>query len=97
MKYLYITLAVFFSLIWLVSIILTVKDKSNAINGKYRVPEKTLMLLGLFGGALPMYITMKNIHHKTKHKKFMIGLPLEILLHIALIIFILIKFNIIKL
>lgn len=28
-----------------------------------------------------MYITMKAIRHKTLHKKFMIGLPLLILLH----------------
>ena len=33
------------------------------------------MYLGALGGALPMYVTMRIIRHKTKHKKFMIGLP----------------------
>ena len=43
------------------------------------------MLLGLFGAALPMYVVMKKIRHKTKHKKFMLGLPAEMILHIILV------------
>ncbi len=74
--------------IGLVAVIITAADKYAAKKKgkKIRVPESTLMLIGLFGGALPMYITMKTIRHKTKHKKFMIGLPLEIALH-AIIVF----------
>lgn len=49
------------------------------------------MLLGLFGGALAEYITMKKIHHKTRHKKFMVGLPIEIFFHLTLLIIIIIK------
>lgn len=64
---------------------MTVSDKSAAIKGKRRISEKTLMLVGLCGAAVPMFITMKCIHHKTKHIKFMLGLPLEALLHIAII------------
>lgn len=74
---------IYFALIAVVAVIITVADKSAAKRGKWRVPEATLMLIGLFGGALPMYVTMKTIRHKTKHKKFMIGLPLEIALHAA--------------
>lgn len=66
--------------------ILTVLDKWKSKHNKWRIPENTLMLVGLFGGALFMYITMKIIRHKTKHKKFMIGLPLEILLHLILVL-----------
>ncbi len=68
----------------LVSVVITVADKVSAKRGGWRVPEATLMTLGLFGGALTMYVTMKTIRHKTKHKKFMIGLPLEIALHTAI-------------
>ncbi len=68
----------------LVSVVMTVADKISAKRGGWRVPEATLMTLGLFGGALPMYVTMKTIRHKTKHKKFMIGLPIEIALHAAI-------------
>lgn len=79
-------LAVYLIIISLVGIIMTVKDKSAAGKGKWRVPEKTLMLTGLLGAALPMFITMKLIRHKTKHLKFMLGLPLEIVLHMGIIV-----------
>lgn len=48
-----------------------------------RIPERTLLLVGLFGGAEAMLAAMLLIRHKTRHKNFMIGLPLEIALHIA--------------
>ena len=87
---------IYLVLIGLVAVIITVADKSAAKRNKWRVPEATLMLIGLFGGALPMFVTMKTIRHKTKHKKFMIGLPLEIALHAAIVCFVLFeKFNLI--
>ena len=64
---------------------MTIKDKTAAIEGQKRVPEKRLMALGLWGGAFPMFITMNLIHHKTKHAKFMLGLPLYTILHIAIV------------
>ena len=89
-------LLIYLAVISLVAIILTVADKAKAKREAWRIPEATLMLVGLFGGALLMYVTMKTIRHKTKHKKFMIGLPLEIALH-ALIACVIIfgKFNMI--
>lgn len=67
-----------------IGIFMTVKDKIAAKSGKWRVPENTLMLIGLLGAALPMFITMLIIRHKTKHLKFMLGLPIETVLHIAI-------------
>lgn len=75
---------IWFILISAVSIIMTVYDKWAAKRKKRRVPERTLLSLGIVGGAAAMYLTMKCIHHKTKKKKFMVGLPLEILLHILI-------------
>ena len=77
-------LPVYYGILGLISILITFWDKLAAKRRAWRVPERTLMLLGLFGGALPMYIAMLLIRHKTLHKKFMIGLPVFILLHIAL-------------
>ena len=82
MKYILIWIAV----ISVISVILTIYDKIAAKTGNRRIPEKTLMLLGLIGGAASMLVTMLIIHHKTRHAKFMAGLPLEIALHIAIII-----------
>ena len=77
---------IYFCLVSLISIFLTIADKYKAKKNKWRLPENTLLIIGLLGGALCEYITMRLIHHKTLHKKFMIGLPAEIILHIALII-----------
>lgn len=64
---------------------MTVYDKWAAKHKKRRVPERTLLSLGIVGGAAAMYLTMKMIRHKTKKKKFMVGLPLEILLHVLIV------------
>ncbi len=84
-KYVILAAVCWFAVISLVGIILTVYDKRIAGSGKRRIPEATLMTVGLLGAAGPMYLTMKKIRHKTKHKKFMLGLPAEVLLHILII------------
>lgn len=71
-----------FAVMGLLAAILTVYDKRASKKGKWRIPEKTLLLVAFFGGAITMYAVMQLIRHKTKHKKFMIGLPIMILLHI---------------
>ncbi len=75
----------YFAAISLISVIVTVYDKKAAKIGKRRIRESTLLLLSLLGGSLAMYITMKKIRHKTKHKKFMIGIPVIMIIQIALI------------
>ncbi len=91
MKQYIFLLILYFVIISIISIIVTIKDKKAAIKHNWRVPESALMLLGLSGGATAMFITMKKIRHKTKHIKFMLGLPAEIILHIAILVFIFIK------
>ena len=79
---------IYLILINITSIALTISDKVRAINNKWRIPEKTLLLVGLLGGATGEFITMNIIRHKTKHLKFMLLLPLEIFLHISILIII---------
>ena len=69
-----------------ISVIICVADKIKASMGSWRIPEKTLLILSLIGGSVGMYIAMRIVRHKTKHKKFMIGIPLIILLQCALLI-----------
>lgn len=71
------------------AICLTVYDKLAAKHKKARIPEKVLFLVSLCGGSLAMYVTMLVIRHKTKHKRFMVGLPLIILAQVIVNIFIL--------
>ncbi len=64
------------------SALICVYDKSNAIRGGWRVRERDLFLLCLLGGSATMYLVMRIAHHKTHHKRFMIGIPVIILLQI---------------
>ncbi len=74
-------------LISLISVFLTVYDKIAAKKlPRHRVPEATLLLLSALGGSLPMYVTMQIIHHKTQHKKFMIGIPVILAIQVILMI-----------
>ena len=74
----------YFAFISLVTVIVTVYDKIAAKKRpRHRVPENTLLLLAVLGGGPAEYLTMQLIRHKTKHQKFMIGLPVIILLEAA--------------
>ncbi|MCM1364132.1 MAG: DUF1294 domain-containing protein [Faecalibacterium sp.] len=78
-------LCVYFAVVSLVAIAVTISDKRRAIKNRRRIPEKALIIIGMLGGALFEYITMKIIRHKTLHKKFMLGLPAIITAQIVLI------------
>lgn len=69
----------------IIAVIMTVQDKSVAKRHRRRVPERTLFMTAALGGSAAMLVTMVAIRHKTKHKRFMIGLPIIILLQTALI------------
>lgn len=79
---------IYIAAISLISVIVCVYDKIISKKNKVelRIPEKTLLLLSAIGGSVAMYITMQITHHKTKHAKFMIGIPVIILLQVALVI-----------
>ena len=72
------TLAILAALFSLISVVITALDKSRARNHGKRISESTLLYLAELGGAPLMFITMLLIHHKTRHIKFMLGLPLMI-------------------
>ncbi len=84
--------ACYIGLISLVSMIVTVCDKSRSQKGKWRVPEKTLILLSALGGSLAMYLTMHIIRHKTRHIKFMLGIPIIMLFQIIAVWYVMGKF-----
>ncbi len=67
-----------------ISIVVCIYDKIAAKKRpRHRTPEATLLLLSALGGSLAMYITMQIIHHKTQHKKFMIGIPVILLVQLT--------------
>lgn len=66
---------IYFFIISVISVIVTVHDKRAAIKKNRRVRESTLLLLGAIGGAPLMLLTMLTIRHKTRKAKFMVPLP----------------------
>lgn len=80
MKFLYIYLII----INLIAIIVTVHDKVAAVRGNWRVKERTLLLLAALGGSPAMLLTMLLIRHKTRKAKFMVGIPLIIVIQLVI-------------
>ena len=66
-------------------------DKWKAKRDKWRVPEATLLMLAALGGSVGALLGMFVFHHKTKHKKFLIGVPLILLAQLALAYLLLVK------
>ena len=79
------TLLYYLIAINIVTLIVYGIDKVKAMKGKWRISEATLLLLAIIGGSVGAWLGMKTWHHKTMHKKFKYGLPLIILVQIALI------------
>lgn len=79
--------------IWLaavsgLAVMLTLYDKRAARRGARRVPEQTLLLVCALGGSAAMLAAMRIIRHKTKHAKFMVGIPVMIAAQIAVGVFV---------
>lgn len=66
---------VYLILINIISVIVTIVDKVCAIKHIWRVRERTLLILSAVGGSVSMFVTMQIIRHKTRHLKFMLGIP----------------------
>lgn len=78
---------IYVAVISIIAIVVTCYDKIAATKRpKHRTPEATLLFISMLGGSVAMYITMQIIRHKTKHMKFMIGIPVIILIQIAAIV-----------
>lgn len=79
---------IYLAAISLISVVVCIYDKliSKLDRVALRIPEKTLFILSVLGGSLAMYIAMQIFHHKTKHKSFMIGIPVIMLLQAVAVI-----------
>ena len=60
-------------------------DKYKAKKGKWRISEATLLTMAAIGGSIGAWAGMRLWHHKTMHKKFKYGIPVIIIMQIALV------------
>ena len=62
-------------------------DKYKAKKARWRISEATLLMMAVIGGSIGAWAGMRLWHHKTMHKKFKYGIPLIILLQVALVFY----------
>ncbi len=67
-------------------------DKWKAKSGKWRIPERTLLLLALAGGSLGALAGMIMFRHKTRKAKFFISVPVMFVVHCVIVAVLLIGF-----
>ena len=62
-------------------------DKYKAKKGRWRISEATLFTMAAIGGSIGAWAGMRTWHHKTMHKKFKYGIPVIIIMQIALVVY----------
>ncbi len=66
-------------------------DKMKAKANTWRIPEATLLGIAAIGGSLGALVAMRLFRHKTKHPRFFLGLPLLLVLHGVILIYLFCK------
>lgn len=84
MPVLTVILIVWLLIINAVAFALFAVDKRRARNKAWRLSERALFLPAILGGSLGALCGMHLFRHKTKHWYFRYGLPLLLLIHIGL-------------
>jgi len=75
---------IFFGVMTVIGFAAMVLDKRRAVHGAWRIPERTLFIIAALGGALGVWLGMELMRHKTKHTKFVIGIPAILVLQIVI-------------
>ena len=92
-SYLHIAL-IYLAVINVVTFFMYGIDKWKAKKSKWRIREAALLGLAVLGGSIGAWLGMQVWHHKTLHKKFKYGVPAIIIVQLALIGYILYRFEI---
>ena len=72
-------------------LLLMIVDKNRARKRLRRISENNLFTVAILGGSLGSIIGMQMMHHKTRHRKFTIGMPVILVCQMALLLFYFLK------
>lgn len=76
MKYYSVVVIGYLLIINILAFVLYGIDKRKARREEYRIPESTLLWMARLGGGVGSWLGIKAFHHKTKHVRFRIVVPL---------------------
>ncbi|OEE91137.1 DUF1294 domain-containing protein [Vibrio crassostreae] len=76
-------LLAWYLVIGVVTFFVYAKDKRAAINGNWRVPEKTLHIFSVAGGWLGALIAQDKLRHKTQKQPFRAVYWLTVFINVA--------------
>ena len=77
---------IYLIIINIISFLLFGIDKKRSIKKEYRISEYTLISISFLGGAIGSILGMIIFHHKTKKSKFIILIPIALLINIFILI-----------
>ena len=83
-------LFVYFAAVSAAGFLMMAADKKKAIKSKKRISERALFTVAWLGGSPGVFLGIFAFRHKTKHKKFTVGLPFVMAAQVVLILFFLI-------
>ena len=72
-------------------LLLMIVDKSRSRKRMRRISEANLFTVAVLGGSPAILFSMLVIRHKTRHKKFSIGIPLILAAQIIILLYFLVK------
>ena len=87
-----LNIVIYFLVINLIGILIMYIDKKKARYGRWRISEKTLLIIALLGGSIGTMIGMHLFRHKTQKIKFTLGFPTIFISEVVIIIYFLIKY-----
>lgn len=79
-------LLLYLLLINLLGLLAMFLDKRKARKRAFRIPESTLFIIAAMGGSLGSLMGMYLFHHKTRHLKFTLGMPLMLIFQLLLLL-----------
>lgn len=78
---------IFLAVTSLITFFVYAADKGKAKKQAWRIPEKVLLSLSFFGGAIGGYLAMQTVRHKTKKWYFHLVNLLGIIWQILLLVY----------
>lgn len=87
----YYIVVLYFIIINIIGFVIMGIDKRKAIKKRWRIRESTLFLIAFVGGSIGAILGMRIFHHKTKHWYFVYGIPLILLIQIAVGVYLILQ------